>query len=71
MSSAWEIIREKIIISAKESLGYFDLKKHEPWFEEGCSKLLDQSKQANLQWLQYPSEINGNNLNNVRCEVSR
>jgi hypothetical protein len=24
-----------------------------------------------LQWLQDPSEINGDNLNNVRCEVSR
>jgi hypothetical protein len=24
-----------------------------------------------LQWLQDPSEINGDNLNNVRCEDSR
>jgi hypothetical protein len=24
-----------------------------------------------VQWLQNPSEINGNNLNNVRCEASR
>jgi hypothetical protein len=24
-----------------------------------------------LQWLQDPSEINGDNLNNVRCESSR
>jgi hypothetical protein len=24
-----------------------------------------------LQWLQDPSEINGDNLNNVRCEASR
>jgi hypothetical protein len=24
-----------------------------------------------LQWLQDPSEINGNNLNNVRCEASK
>jgi hypothetical protein len=24
-----------------------------------------------LQWLQYPSEINGDNLNNVRHEESR
>jgi hypothetical protein len=47
------------------------LKKHKPWFEEGCSKLLDQRKQAKLQWLQDPSEINGDNLNNVRCEASR
>jgi hypothetical protein len=47
------------------------LRKHTPWFDEGCSKLLDQRKQAKLQWLQVPSEINGDNLNNVRHEASR
>jgi hypothetical protein len=47
------------------SLGYFELKKCKPWFDEGCSKLLDQRKQAKLQWLQDSSEINGDNLNNV------
>jgi hypothetical protein len=47
------------------------LKKHEPWFDEGCSELLDQMKQAKLQWLQDPSEINGDNLNNVRREARR
>jgi hypothetical protein len=26
-----------------------------PWFGEGCSKLLDQRKQAKLQWLQDKS----------------
>jgi hypothetical protein len=44
---------------------------HKPWFDEGCSKVLDQRKQAKLQWLQDPSEINGDNLNNVRREASR
>jgi hypothetical protein len=24
-----------------------------------------------LHWLQDPSEINGDNLNNIRCETSR
>jgi hypothetical protein len=47
------------------------LKKHKPWFDEGCSKLLDQRKEAKLQWLQDPSEINGDNLNNVRHEAIR
>jgi hypothetical protein len=47
------------------------LKKHKPWFNQGCSKLLDQWKQAKLQWLQDPSEINGDNLNNIRNEASR
>jgi hypothetical protein len=42
-----------------------------PWFDKGCSKLSNQRKQAKLQWLQDPSEINGDNLNNVRRETSR
>jgi hypothetical protein len=49
INSAWESIRENIQISAKESLGCFELKKHKPWYDEGCSKLLGQRKQANLQ----------------------
>jgi hypothetical protein len=63
--------RETIKISAKESLDYIELKKHKPWLDEGCSKLLDQRKQAKLQWLQDPSEANGNNLYNVKREASK
>jgi hypothetical protein len=69
-NSASETIRKNIQISAKESLGYFELKKHKPWFDEGCSNLSDQRKQAKLQWLQDPGELNGDNLNNVRREAS-
>jgi hypothetical protein len=47
INSAWETIRENIQITAKESLGYFELKKHKPWFDEGCSELLDERKQLN------------------------
>jgi hypothetical protein len=60
INSAWEIIIENIKMSAKESLGYCEMKKDNPWFEEGCSKFLDQRKQVKSQWLQEPSEINGN-----------
>jgi hypothetical protein len=49
INSAWETIRENIKISAKESLGYYELRKRKPWFDEGCSKLLDQREQAKLQ----------------------
>jgi hypothetical protein len=70
INSAWETIRETITISAKEILSYFELKKHKSWFDEGFSNLLDQRKEAKLQWLQDPSEINGDNLNNVRSESS-
>jgi hypothetical protein len=59
IKKAWETIRENNNISAKESLGYYEWKKHKPWCDKECSKLLDQRKQAKLQWLQDPSEING------------
>jgi hypothetical protein len=58
INSAWEMIRENIKTSAKESLSYFELKKHKPWFDEGCSKLLDERKQAELQWVVIGSKRN-------------
>jgi hypothetical protein len=67
----WESIRENIKIKGKESLGYYEPKQHKPWFDGGCSELLDQRKQAKLQWLQDASEINGDNLNSVSGEASR
>jgi hypothetical protein len=45
--TAWETIRENIEISVKESLGYYQLKKHKPRFYEGCSKLSHQRKKPN------------------------
>jgi hypothetical protein len=36
-----------------------------------CSKLIDQRKQAKLQWLQNPNQINTDNLQNLRRETSR
>lgn len=35
------------------------------------SKFLYERKQAKLQWLEKPSQINANNRNNVRLETSR
>jgi hypothetical protein len=40
-------------------------------FDEECSKLVGQRKEAKLQWLQDPSVANEDNLSNVRWEVSR
>jgi hypothetical protein len=53
------MIRENIKISAKESLRYGELKNHKAWFDEACSELVDERKQAKLQWLQDGSETNG------------
>jgi hypothetical protein len=71
INTVWKMIRENINISAKGSLGYHELMKHKPWFDEECPQILDKNEQAKLQYLQDPSEINGDNLNNVRREGSR
>jgi hypothetical protein len=69
-NNAWENIRKNIKTSAKDNLGYQKLKHNKPWFDE-CSKLIDQGKQATLQLLQNPIQINGDNLQNLRCETSK
>jgi hypothetical protein len=67
----WETIREKIKISAKVGLDYYELKQQKPWIHEEPSKLLDKRIQVKLQWLQDPTQINGNNLNHVIRGASR
>jgi hypothetical protein len=59
VNKAWETIRGNIQISDKESPGYYELKKHKILFDEGCSKLLDQGKQANFQWIQNQAKQMG------------
>ena len=71
INKAWENIKENIKTSAKESQGLRELKQHKPWFDEECLGLLDQRKQATMQWLQDPKQSNVDNLNNVRREASR
>jgi hypothetical protein len=48
-----------------------ELKQHNPWFDEECLGFLDQKKQAEMQWIQNPSENNVDNLNNIRHDASR
>jgi hypothetical protein len=71
INSSWEIIRGNMKTSAKENLEYHNVKHNKPWFDDECSKLLDQRKQVKLQWLQNPSQINGDNQKNLRRETSR
>jgi hypothetical protein len=47
INNVWENIGENNRISAKLSLVYYELRKQKPWFQKGCSKLLDKRKQAN------------------------
>jgi hypothetical protein len=71
MDNAWESIRENIKTSAKENLGYQKLKHNKPWFDDECSKLTNERKQAKLQWLQNPNQINRVTLQKVRHETTR
>jgi hypothetical protein len=48
INRAWKTVRENIKISAKENLGYYKMKKPKTWFDEGCSKLLDQGNKQHL-----------------------
>jgi hypothetical protein len=48
VNKVWETIKENIKISVKGCLGYYEMKKNKPCFDEGCSKLLDKRKQATL-----------------------
>jgi hypothetical protein len=51
ISKAWENNRQNITASAMERVGYYELNQHKPWFDDECSKLLEQRKQAKQQWL--------------------
>jgi hypothetical protein len=42
---------EKIHKFQQKTVEYYELKKHKPWFDVGCSELLDEKKQAKLGWL--------------------
>ena len=71
VNGAWGNDKENIKTSAKESLGLHELKQHKPWFDKECVGVLDQRKQAKIQWIQDPSRSNVDYLNNVRRDASR
>jgi hypothetical protein len=55
INNAWESIKENIKNSAKSNAGYHSLKLKKPWFDDECSKFIDQRKQFKLQRLQNES----------------
>jgi hypothetical protein len=71
INRVWDTIRENIKISVKECISHCEAKRHKPWFNEECLKLVDRRKQAKLRWLQDPSVVNVDNLSNVSREASR
>jgi hypothetical protein len=65
IDTAWENIKDNIKTLAKGRLGLHEMRQHKPWFDEECLGILDQRKQAKLQWIQNPSHSNVDNMNNV------
>ena len=57
-------------MSAKDSLGLYEFKRHKQWFDEECLRFLYQRKQAKMLWLQNSNQNNVDNLNERR-EASR
>jgi hypothetical protein len=55
INSALESTGENIKISAKENTGYHRLKFNKPFFDDECSKLIEQRKQTKLELLENPS----------------
>ena len=60
---------QNIKISAKDYLGQYEQQQRTK-FEITHSEFLDQLKHAELQCLYDPSQINANNMKNVRSETS-
>lgn len=56
MNRAPDSIKNIIKTLAKESPCHYEWKHHKPLFDIVCSKLLDQRKQAKLQWLKNPNK---------------
>jgi hypothetical protein len=65
------LVKQGSLSSRCLAMHCYELKKDKPWFDEGCSGLLGQREQSRLQWLQVPSEINGDNLINIRREATK
>jgi hypothetical protein len=58
-------------IFGQRSIGHCESKLHKLWFDKDRSESVDGRKQAKLQWLQDPSEVNEDDLSNVRREASK
>jgi hypothetical protein len=42
INSAKETVLENINVSAKKNIGYYEMMKQKPFFDEGCSKSFNQ-----------------------------
>jgi hypothetical protein len=57
--------------SRRRKSTFHELKQKKTWFDEECSELLGERKQAKLKLLQNSCQRNGHNRSNIRCDTSR
>jgi hypothetical protein len=53
----WENIKENIKTSAKESLGLYVFMKHKSWFDEECSRFLEQKSRLKCSGYRMQTKV--------------
>jgi hypothetical protein len=71
INRAWDNIRENIKILAQESLVIVNQSVINRGLMRNVQNWLIKGSRLKLQWFQDPSEVNEDNLNDVRWEASR
>ena len=71
INDTWENIRDNIKLEVGESICYYQVKKIKPGFDDDCSKVVERRKQAELKFLQDPTQFNRDNYHTERHETSR
>ena len=70
VDDTWENITDNIKVAAGESIGYYQVKKKKPWFDDDGSNVVQRRKQAKFKFLQDPTQLNMDNYHTERCETS-
>ena len=70
INDTWENIRDNIKVATGESIGYYEVKKRKPWFDDDCLNVVERRKQARLKFLQDPKQLNRDNYHTERLETS-
>ena len=70
VNKIWGTMREKIISSAKKSIGFVGKIKNKPWFDDECADLVKQRQQARITWVQDPNQINAEAYSEVKRRTS-
>ena len=61
----------EIIVAFVENIGFYEVRKKKPWFDDDCSNIVERRKQAKLKFLQNPTQFNRDNYHTERRETSR